>query len=162
MKREYVYAVLFNLIAITLVVGIGGQTAKLTCTRLETDEPVNCINQTSLYWMIPIGQQEIRDVRGTDVHKSVNREGDTVFRINFLTPGGDVRLDGFSHQYARPYDTANRIDTFVRASNDKSLEMTDSGWGLSGGFGCFALWVLSLIALAPVYVIWEKRKMRAG
>lgn len=76
------------------------QTVKLTCTRFEAREPVNCIKQTTLFGVIPFGAEEIYGVEGATLVHCDSCEGGG-YRVELLTAQGNVPLN--SVYYGPPW-----------------------------------------------------------
>ncbi len=151
-------AVLFVL---AVIIGFGGETVRLICTRTEPGQPVTCVKQTSLFWTIPLGEQELNDVRGASVHEDRGtgpEDPDTTYNIQLATREGHVQLTFVSRLRSPPDATAERINAFLRTSTDTNLVITDAGWILSGGFWCIICVLPFVIAVYSLLLIREKTR----
>lgn len=138
------------IIVVTLI-ALGGQTVRLTCTRIEPGAPVNCVKQTSLLWTIPLGEEEIRDVRGADVAGS----DDATYRVELLTARGTVPFTfGYTSGGSSKRDAADRINAFVLATKDKKVVIAEPGLFGVENFLCLLIW----LPLAVAWHLWRNTK----
>jgi hypothetical protein len=115
-----------------IVIGIVGQTPMLTCTRDEVDKSVNCIKQTRLLWLIPLGEEAIQGVQGAIVADCDSCEGGG-YRVELLTAQGNIPFnavyDGTPSGFQSTSDQAHRINDFVHGTmNSREVVITDPGF----------------------------------
>ncbi len=118
------------MVAVSIV--LGGETVKVVCTRTETSPPVNCVKQTSLYWTIPLAEDQLRGVRGAFVRESRDEEGDAYHTVRLMTEQGDVGLVFVSYPFLNAVDAARKINTFVQVPEETNFEYSSPGPMLSG------------------------------
>lgn len=143
------------LIALFLVLflGIGGQSAELTCERIELGGPVTCSNQTKLLWIIPLGTNEIDDVRGASLADTYDAEYcNPCYRVELLTDQGSVPLTTvYTSGYSSKQDAADRINTFVGGVSEGPVVVTEPGLLSAENLLCFLVWVPIALALGHLW-----------
>lgn len=113
-----------------------GQVTTLTCEHVETNDTVNCVLRRNLLSVIPLGHDDISDLRGAKVSEFVDQDGDLSHRIELITSQGVVPLTSQYIPGSGSYqnDVAARINDFVDGTSTETLIVTDH---LFAGFPSF-------------------------
>lgn len=144
-----------------LVVGLGytvwDAPVTLTCKQIKSDQTVDCAMERRWFWLIPLGGEEIRDVRGASAYVQDywgEREEDTYW-VKLLTTQGSVTIPCRLQSCG---DQANRINAFVQSAADETLIVTDLGALSAEGVFVHKVFPAISLGLAPLVrmILWER------
>jgi hypothetical protein len=148
-KRDWLWIALFLVVFIT----VGGESVKLTCGRAEAGGAINCIKQSKLLWIIPLGEKSISQVRGARLGES-SYEDTPTYRVELVTTEGYVPVTSlYTSGYSTKKDCVDKINAFARGASLGPLVIAEPGLlsFVSGQKPC------QLLALRPTQVDAPKK-----
>lgn len=129
-------------ISVVIFLAFAGQSAKLTCKHTQQAGSVNCVKESSLFWVIPLRTTKVSDVRGAQVGESYDDETGDTYRVELLTGHGMVPLNTvYTSGPSTKRDIAGKISAFVQSTTAGSLEVTDPGLLSLENLICTAIWL---------------------
>jgi hypothetical protein len=122
------------------------RSVDLHCDKLE-DSLVNCQVDEKLMGYLSLGVRQIPHVTEATVDSSTDSDGDTTYKVIFITTEKTVSLTGYSSSgYNSKADLAARVNRFIQNSGQRSLDLRlDMEWwiliflAVFGGVGAVAI-----------------------
>jgi hypothetical protein len=107
-----------------------GRSADLHCVRTGADQ-IRCDITKKLLGFQPLGTSRVYGIQKAEVDENIDSQGDSTYRVVFVTPYERVALTSFtSSGYAPKADLANQVNDFINNDQPSILEVQQKidGW----------------------------------
>jgi hypothetical protein len=145
-------------VLVMLLIGVLGQSARLTCRREFKAEPVTCVRQLRTFWVIPLGNQEIDHVVGAILSEGGGPDCGMCYGVELITSHGKIPLSSvYTSGSADKINVVNQINEFVSDTQAGALVVTEPGVLSMENIVYSAVWVF-------IILIWTalKKAFRQG
>jgi hypothetical protein len=100
-----------------------GRSFDLHCVRRESKQ-IDCNVTQKLLGYQELGQTSVTAIQKAEVDESTDSDGDTTYKVVFITSKGRVPLTSFSSSgYNAKADLAHQINNFINADQQASLDI---------------------------------------
>jgi hypothetical protein len=100
-----------------------GRSYDLHCVRAGSKQ-VDCRVTQKLLGFQVIDQRKVTAIQKVEVDESTDSDGDTTYKVVFITPGRRVPLTSFSSSgYNAKADLAHQINNFINSDRQASLDI---------------------------------------
>jgi len=100
-----------------------GRSVDVHCEKIEPRQ-VNCQLTPKLLGLKPLGQRRVLNVQKAEVSESRDSDGDSTYRVIFITAAGKVSLTNYSSSgYSAKANLAEQINSFIRDNQRTALDV---------------------------------------
>jgi hypothetical protein len=119
---QLIFGLIFALAGLAITYFLG-RSVDTHCEHTSSRE-ITCTLTEKLFSLVPVGQRTIPNIYGAEVEESRDSDGDTTYKVVFLTNAERVPLTGYtSSGYSSKAEVAEQINQFVQAGRQNSLDI---------------------------------------
>jgi len=102
-----------------------GRSADLHCVRTGGAQ-IRCDITQKLLGFQPLDERQVNRIQMAEVEQSTGSDGDSTYRVIFVTLNGRVPLTSYtSSDYTPKADLVNQVNTFVNSDGPSVLEVQE-------------------------------------
>ena len=125
-------ASLFQIIIGFMIVMVGlvityyfGRSADLHCVRTGADQ-IRCDITQKLLGFQPLNERHVNSIQMAEVDQSTGSDGDSTYRVIFVTPSDRVPLTNYtSSDYAPKADLVHQVNDFINSDQQSVLDVQE-------------------------------------
>jgi hypothetical protein len=119
---QIIFGLFFAVVGLTITFFFG-RSFDLHCVRSGSKQ-IDCNVTHKLLGYQALGQTRVTAIQKAEVDESTDSDGDTTYKVVFITPKGRVPLTSFSSSgYNAKADLAHQINNFINDSGQASLDI---------------------------------------
>jgi hypothetical protein len=100
-----------------------GRSEDFHCVRAGAEQ-IRCDITQKLLGFQPLSKRRVNSIQMAEVEQSIGSDGDSTYRVIFITPNGRVPLTNYtSSDYSPKADLVSQVNTFINSDQQTILDV---------------------------------------